>query len=265
MIKEARDSDAYEIRSLKKAFRLIEILSNTDEMSITDLSAAVDLNKGSVFRTVSTLKSLGYIEQNQANDKYSLGIKLFEIGSRAVSRINEVRESHVILEHLFEKTQETIHLARLNEGSVVYLDKIDSKHVLRIFSRIGNRAPCYCTGLGKVLLAWLPDDELNGILKEVKMVQYTENTISKLPTLKQELKKIREQGFSIDNQEHERGILCTAAPVRNQAGRVAAAISITWPIIRNDEGRMEEYQRLIMEAAEQISRRLGYENTGART
>jgi IclR family KDG regulon transcriptional repressor len=263
MTRKVIDSEVYEIRSLKKTFRLIEILSGTGEMSITELSAAVDLNKGSVFRSVSTLKSLGYIEQNQANDKYSLGLKLFEIGSRVVSRINEVREGHVIMEQLFEKTRETIHLARLNEGSVVYLDKIDSKHVLRIFSRVGNRAPCYCTGLGKVLLAWLPDDELSVLFKEVKMIQYTENTISKLPILKRELKKIREQGFSIDNQEHELGILCTAAPIRNQTGKVVAAISITWPIIRNDEGRMEEYQRLITKAGEQISRRLGYENTAA--
>ena len=264
MAKKEDDPDAYEVRSVKKAFRLIEALSGTDELSITDLSSAVDLHKGAVFRFVSTLKTLGYIEQNPINEKYSLSLKLFEIGSRVASRLNEVREGHTVMEQLAQKTHETVHMAQLNGENVVYLDKIDSKHALRIFSHIGNRAPCYCTGLGKVLLAWISEEELNGIFKQTKMVQYTEHTITKLPNLKRELKKIREQGFAIDNQEHEIGILCVAAPVRNRTGKAVAAISITWPVIRNSGDCMEEYQRLIIEAGEQVSKRLGYEAAGLR-
>jgi IclR family KDG regulon transcriptional repressor len=261
---QVKDADSYEIQSVRKTFRLIEALSAAAEMSITDLGNAIDLNKGAVFRILSTLKTLGYIEQNPANEKYRLSLKLFEIGSGAATMLNEVREAHTFMEQLAQETQETVHLATLRDGNVVYLDKIDSRHVLRIFSRIGNQAPCYCTGLGKALLAWLPEDELGRIVKEKKMVKFTENTITGIKELKKELQIIREQGFSVDNQEHELGIRCVAAPIRNRAGKVAAAVSITWPEIRSSEECKEKYKNMILKAGKQISDRLGYETPGFR-
>jgi IclR family KDG regulon transcriptional repressor len=233
-------------------------------MSITDLGAAIDLNKGAVFRILSTLKKLDYIEQNPANEKYRLSLKLFEIGSEVVTRLNEVREAHTVMEELARETLETVHLATLRDGSVVYLDKIDSKHVLRIFSRIGNRAPCYCTGLGKALLAWLPEEETSRIIRKQKMIKFTGNTIISIKDLKKELKTIREQGYAEDNQEHELGIRCVAVPIRNRTGKVVAASSITWPEIRGSDEIRENYKRLILQAGEQISRRLGYETPAFR-
>jgi IclR family KDG regulon transcriptional repressor len=261
---QAKDTESYEIQSVKKTFRLIEALSTAGEMSITELGAAVDLNKGAVFRFLATLKRLGYIEQNTANEKYRLSLKLFEIGSNVVTMLNEVREAHTVMEQLAQETQETVHLATLRDGNVVYLDKIDSKHVLRIFSRIGNQAPCYCTGLGKALIAWLPEEEIGRIVKDKKMVKFTENTIAGIKELKKELQIIREQGFSVDNQEHELGIRCVAVPVRNRTGKVVAAVSITWPEIRSTEECKEKYKNLILKAGEQISGRLGYETPGFR-
>ena len=258
------NSDSYEIQSVRKTFRLIECLSAADEMSITELGNSIELNKGAIFRILSTLRSLGYIEQNPANEKYRLGLKLFEIGSQVLIRLNEVQEAHNIMEQIAQETQETVHLATLREGYVVYLDKIDSKHVLRIFSRVGNRAPCYCTGVGKALLAWLPEEEISRIMKMQKIVKYTENTITTVKELKKELKKIRMQGYSEDNQEHQQGIRCIAAPIRNRAGKVVAAISITYPEIRNSEEIKENYKALILKAGEQISNRLGLETPGFR-
>jgi IclR family KDG regulon transcriptional repressor len=255
------DNKGYENQSVIKVFRLIELLSGTEEMSITEISAAIGLNKGAVFRFISTLRSIGYITQNPVNEKYRLTIKLFEVGSRVVTRINEVLEAHTVMEQLAQKTNETVHLAVLNNGNVVYLDKIDSKHVLRIFSRVGNQAPCYCTGLGKVLLAWLSDKEIGKSVKEKKMIKFTETTITSLSALKEELQKIRGQGYAIDNQEHEHGIHCIAVPIRNRAGKVIAAISITWPMIRNNTECMENYKNLIIDAGRQISRRLGFKST----
>jgi DNA-binding IclR family transcriptional regulator len=163
------------------------------------------------------------------------------------------------MEQLAGITNETVHLAVLNNDNVVYLDKIDSKHALRIFSRVGNQAPCYCTGLGKALLAWLSDKEVNKIVKEKKMIKFTETTITSLASFKAELQLVREQGYAIDNQEHEKGIQCIAVPIRNREKAVIAAISITWPEIRNDNERMENYKKLIIDAGQQISKRLGYE------
>jgi DNA-binding IclR family transcriptional regulator len=251
---------SYENQSVIKVFRLIELLSGTEEMSITEIGTAIGLNKGAVFRFISTLRSIGYIEQNPVNEKYRLTSKLFEIGSRVVTRINEVLEAHTVMEQLAQKTNETVHLAILNNGNVVYLDKIDSKHALRIFSRVGNQAPCYCTGLGKVLLAWLSDKEIGKIVKEKKMIKFTETTITSLSALHADLQKIRGRGYAIDNQEHEQGIQCVAAPIRNRTGKVIAAISITWPIIRDNADAMENYKKLIIDAGQMISRRLGFEN-----
>jgi IclR family KDG regulon transcriptional repressor len=253
------DNSAYENQSVMKAFRLIELLSEKAEMSITELGSTLGLNKGAVFRFISTLKSIGYIEQNPINEKYFLTIKLFEIGSRIMTRLNEVQEAHTVMEQLAQKTNETVHLAILSNENVVYLDKIDSKHALRIFSRVGNQAPCYCTGLGKVLLAWLSDKEVDKIVKEKKMIKFTDTTITSLAALKKELQKIRGQGYAIDNQEHEKGIQCIAVPIRNRDKKIIAAISVTWPEIRNDNELMEHYKNIMIEAGLQISKRLGYE------
>lgn len=259
MIAKEGESSAYENQSVIKAFRLIELLSEKAEMSITELGSTLGLNKGAVFRFISTLKSIGYIEQNPINEKYYLTIRLFGIGSRVMTRLNEVQEAHTVMEQLAQKTNETVHLAMLNNDNVVYLDKIDSKHALRIFSRVGNQAPCYCTGLGKVLLAWFSDKEINKIVKEKKMIKFTDTTITSLAALKKEFQKIRKQGYAIDNQEHEKGIQCIAVPIRNREKIIIAAISITWPETRNDNDSMKYYKNLMIEAGLQISKRLGYE------
>jgi DNA-binding IclR family transcriptional regulator len=247
-----------QVQSVRKVFRLIEALADEREMSVTGLARVCDLNKVATFRFLNTLRDLGYVEQNSANERYRLKLKLFEVGSKVTARIDEISEAQSVMRRLADETGETVHLAVMDEGDVVYVDKIDSTHILRMFSRIGNQAPCWCTGLGKALLAWLPERELKRVLGGRKLTRFTPNTITDLKSLKAELKKVASQGVAIDDEEHEPGIHCAAAPIRNRSGRVVAAVSLSWPGARHGPRRMKRYRELIGQAGAEISRRLGF-------
>jgi len=245
------------VSTLIKALRILEAVANDNEISITDISERFAINKSTVYRFLDTFKKLGYVKQNPSNDKYSLTLKLFELGSKSVERMDLITEARPVIEELSKLTEETIHLAALDEESVVYLDKIDSLHLLRMFSHIGRRAPAYCTGLGKALLAWASDDIIGKALSKDKIVKHTENTLTEPSQLLKAFEEIRAQGYAIDNEEHEIGIKCAAAPIRDRTGNVVAAISVSCPVQRLDDERMNNFIKNVMLAAENISVRLG--------
>jgi DNA-binding IclR family transcriptional regulator len=258
MKEDKENTRSGEVQSIRKGFRLIEILAQEDEMSVTDLSNIIVLNKATTFRLLYTLKTLGYIDQNPVNEKYRLNLKMFQVGSNVVSRIDEIREARPIIERLGEETGETVYLAVRNDEYVVYLDKIDSKHIIRMFCNIGDRAPTWCTGVGKALLAWLPEREINQLFKGKKLIKYTPNTITQLKDLQAELKKTVARGYAVDNQERWSGLFCVAVPLWNKSKHVVAAISISWPEMRHSEECMARYRDLILDAGKEISRQLGY-------
>jgi DNA-binding IclR family transcriptional regulator len=257
MKKDNEPGSSGEVQSIRKVFRLMEVLSQEDEMSVTELSNVIVLNKATTFRLLNTLKTLGYIEQNPVNEKYRMNLKLFQIGSNVVSRIDEIREARPVIERLGDATGENVYLAVRSDEYVVYLDKIDSKHIIRLFCNVGDRAPSWCTGVGKALLAWLPEREINAIFKGKKLVRHTPNTITQLKDLQTELKKTAARGYAIDNQERWPGLFCVAVPIFNKSRHVVAAISISWPEMRHSEECMARYRDLVIAAGKEISRRLG--------
>ena len=252
-----KEPTVYGVSTLIKALRMLEEVANESELGITDISERLAIHKSTVYRFLDTFRKLGYIKQNPSNDKYSLTLKLFELGSKSVERMDLITEAHPVIEELSKQIEETIHLAVLDEDSVVYLDKIDSPHLLRMFSQIGRKAPAYCTGLGKALLAWASDDIIGKAFSKEKIVKHTANTITEPSQLLNAFEEIRAQGFAIDNEEHELGIKCIAAPIRDRTGNVVAAISVSCPVQRLDDKRITNFIKNVMMAAENISVRLG--------
>lgn len=169
------------------------------------------------------------------------------------------QQAQPILEQLAEQTHETIHLAILDDGKIVYLGKIESNQTLRVSmaSRIGQSAPAHCTGVGKLLLSYMPPEKLEQFLSQEKMQRYTEHTINDKSQLINELERIRQNGYAIDDEEYEVGIRCVAAPVRNKQGAVVAALSISIPTVRLPNSELPRYREYVTNAAEEISKRLG--------
>lgn len=244
------------VRSVIKAFLLLEqFTDNKQEKGIHDLSIATGLPVSTVQRLVNTLNFKGYLIQNPQNSKYRLGYALFNLSRRLSQGLSWLDEASGYMENLVSKYQETVNLAVLEEGKVMYLNKVESPHILRPSFQVGTKYPSHCTGLGKCLLAHMNPEMLNQFLVE-PFLPYTKKTITDLDSLKSELRKIREQGFSIDDEEFQEGLRCVAVPIKNYSmgGTVVAAISVTAPTGRVSLDKIDEIKRDLVSVANQISK-----------
>lgn len=246
------------VSSVLKVFGILRALGEEREIGITELSQRVMMSKSTVYRFLQTMKSLGYVAQEEASEKYSLTLKLFELGAKALQNVDLIRSADIQMRELSRLTKETIHLGALDEESIVYIHKIDSLYNLRMYSRIGRRNPLYSTAIGKVLLAWRTPQDVQEILAEVEFTRSTERTIVSTGALLEVLKRVREQGFGEDNEEQEEGLRCIAVPVFDRFGVVIAGLSISFPTIRFSEERLHEYVTILHTAARTISDQMGY-------
>ena len=247
------------VKAVNKTMCLLEALAQQSELGVTDLAGRAGMHKSTAYRFLNTLKELGYVRQNASNDKYSLTLKLFELGSCVLGRMALWEQAHPIMEQLAEQTRETVHLAVLDDDRPVYLGKFESTQALRVSmsSRIGQSAPIYCTGVGKLLLAHAPPEQVEQILNREELRRFTDRTITDRSLLAKELDAIRQQGFAFDNEEHEVGVRCVAAPVRNTQGATIAALSISMPSVRLPDSEIPRYRELVTRAAEEISQKIG--------
>lgn len=249
-------------KSLAKAFRILNWLAqNGPEVGVIGLSAQLGLNKTTVYRLLTAMERFGIIEQNPENEKYRLGLRLFELGNIAVQSRALQGQARPYLMEMSRLSSETVHLAVVHEGEVVYLDKIESPNTMvSIPSGVGRRLPSHCTGVGKAMLAFLPAPELDRVLGMKPLAKFTESTITSIPELRRQLQQIRARGYATDNQETERGLSCVAAPILDHQNRVVASISLSGPTIRFRGKELATKVDLVKKAAAAISRSLGYQH-----
>jgi len=242
------------IKSIDKALDLLEFLSvNEQETGITEISKKLHMGLSTVHRIITTLKSRGYVIQNQQTTKYRLGIKLFALGCavQSIKRLVEITKPY--LRQLSQVTNETANLAILEGKEVIYLDTIESPEILRTEIMAGTRTPAHCTALGKVLLAFISDGEFESLYKnDEPLTSLTSNSIASLEELKKHLKKVKEQGYALDREEYKIGINCIGVPIfgRNEA---IAAISITGPASRFTLDKMEKVKDELITISKKIS------------
>ena len=235
---------------------IIESLAVEPELGITELSKQFGWGKGTVHRLLSSLVEMGYAEQISETGKYQLTIKLFEIGSAVIHRSGIPQVALPVMEDLSGETGETINLAVLDGSEIVYLQRVESMEFLGVNIRIGSRLPAYCTALGKVLLANQSEDVLEDLLRNVRLVQRTPNTITDRRKLREELSAIRERGYALDREEFSVGLRCASAPIQNAKAETVAALSIAGPATRLTEDRLSSLAQLVIEAASSISGKL---------
>jgi DNA-binding IclR family transcriptional regulator len=247
-------TNPYKVKVLEKTLKILDLFDEKGkELTPTEIRAALNLNKSAIFRILNILGEAGYLEKNSVTLKYRLGFKLYYLGSLVEGR-SEIRNiAHPFLEELKEKCDETVHLVVLDHGEALYLDKLEGKKAIRVVSKVGWRLPAHCSGVGKVMLASLPDETVIKIIQEKGMERFTNNTITDIEALKVALARIRKQGYAIDNEEIEVGLKCIAAPLKYSKSEAIAAISISGPKERFNSAEMKRLIPLVKNASERIS------------
>lgn len=250
----------YLIQSVVHALNLLEeFKGGQEELGVTELSNRLTLHKNNVFRLLATLETKGYIEQNKATENYRLGIKALQLGQVYIMHSGFLQQARPILQGLVEESGETAFVGIVKGQEVVYLDGLESSQSVRVVNRVGERAPTYATAIGKAHLAHCSDEELDRHLPP-QLTSFTSATLSDHKDLKKNLKKIEVQGYSLEAEEYEKDVRCVAVPVHDYTRKVIGAISIAAPSFRMTEERLrKEIVPLIQQAAERLSRRLGYE------
>jgi IclR family transcriptional regulator, KDG regulon repressor len=258
---DAKKSSTNFIQSVDRALQILECFSNGEkELGVTEISRMLSLHKSTVFGLLATLENRGYMEQDLSSGKYKLGMKLFELGARVQNNMDIAEIAKPYLEDIVKKYNETVHLVMNDKGQAVYIDKVEGSTSMRMYSQLGKRPPMYCTGVGKSILAFMPQEYIDDYLSNEDLKKLASNTITDVDGMNKELEKVRSQGYSIDDEEIEDGLRCVAAPIFDHKGDVAGALSIAGPTSRMTKTRMKELAGLIKETARQISNKLGYKN-----
>lgn len=250
------------LSSLDHALVVLETMGHArSPLGLSEIVRNTGYAKTTVHRVLLTLIRRGFVRKEYQTGRYQLTLKFFEIGSTAVSQlgIKDVAKPH--LEAVRNFSGETAHLAIMDDDGVFYIDKIESTQSIRMYSYIGSRAPIHCTAVGKVLLAYQSEQTLERFLSP-GLKAYTQNTILHKDKLAEELRRIRKQGYALDNEELEIGLFCIASPVRNHLGDVIAAISISGPKVRLGKPRIKELIPVMIKTGSEISAALGYTETG---
>ncbi|WP_033542548.1 IclR family transcriptional regulator [Planococcus sp. CAU13] len=248
------------VQSIERAFKLLDVLSEYPEgIQITRLSEKVGLSKSTVHRLLATLINLNYVYKDMESEKYKLSYRIISLSRNLINNIDIIPVAKPFLEALSEEVNETIHLCIEDMGEVMYVDKIESNQTIRMFSRVGSRAPMYCTGVGKVLLSGKKPEDYQRIAESIEFVRKTPNTILNKEQLEQVVGAIREKGYGLDDIENEEGIRCIAAPIFDSQGKVIASFSISGPTTRMTMERVNnELVSKVKDTSMKISRQLGY-------
>ncbi|MCH2075937.1 MAG: IclR family transcriptional regulator [Rhodobacteraceae bacterium] len=218
-----------------------------------ELLATSRFPKATLYRFVQTLTSEGMLVFDQDRQTYALGVRLVRLAHAAweTSSLAPVARSH--LDALSARMGETVHLAQLDNASVLYVDKVNARDPVPMFSQAGKVGPAYCTGVGKAMLAFLPPEQLSNVIRQQSFHRFTPSTVTSEFALRTELEEIREQGFAMDREEHEPGIICVAVPILTGQGRVLGALSVTSSTSRSSLKVLEGCAPTIRDTAHQIS------------
>jgi DNA-binding IclR family transcriptional regulator len=247
------------VQSVARALTLLDALGNSrGDVGIAELSKQVGFHVSTSHRLLATLIARGYARQNPETGRYGLGAKAFHLAESYLGQMDLRRLVRPVLEQLCHKTEETANLVILDGREALYLDKVESPQSLRIFSRIGRRAPLHCTAAGKVLLAARPWAEVQRLLGTDPLERFTARTILRPDVLHRELDTARAEGVAVDREECEEGATCIAAPVRHARGDTVAAVSISGPTLRMHAERIRELTPIVVQMGREASERLGY-------
>ncbi|MCL4542551.1 MAG: IclR family transcriptional regulator [Deltaproteobacteria bacterium] len=259
-MKNKRDKTDYIIKTVLNSLELLEAFKGEKpELGVSELSKILNLHKNKIFRLLATLEYVGYVEQDPFTENYRLGLKSLELGQSFIHHLRLLSIAKPVLSELVGKIKESAYVGVIRGKSVIYLDIVEAEQVLKVASRVGNMLPIYATAIGKSQIAFEPKDSVERLLPD-KLNSFTKNTITDRENLFKELEKIKKQGYAIDNEELDEGIICVGAPLRDYTTHIIGAISVSAPIIRTSPEKLKNLIiPLTIKASSAISGKLGYE------
>ena len=249
------------VKSVSRAIQILNCFSfEKPTLSLKEISELSNLSKPTVLRILRTFEEKEFIEKDK-NGKYRLGLQIYKLGNIFFYNLDIETIAEPYLKQLANNTSKTVHLGVMDKDKALILDKIepDEQSIRIMMSRRGRNVPLHCTGIGKVLLAFQPYEKRKTLLEHMELKKYTENTIIEKSKLEEELNRIRQQGFGFDFEEHEKDIVCVAAPIKNIQGNIIASISITGILFQTPEELLRnKLRQKVVDTAELISNKIGY-------
>jgi DNA-binding IclR family transcriptional regulator len=247
------------IQSIDKAAKILNFIAKSgNEARLTEISNELDIKKSTLSGLLSTLEYNELVYQNPETLRYSLGIKLYEYGKIYEEHFSLKNIVRPYLEKLSKEFGEGVYLAIESDYHVLYVDRIEANHSLRLATKPGHTDPMYCNAMGKVILAFQSQDYFDNYLNNSERVKLTETTLTTKEELTNEIKQIRELGYALDNEEIEKGLICVAAPIFGENNSLVAVIAVSGPINRIDSKILNKLKITIPEIAAQISNIIKY-------
>lgn len=253
-----RGADRYPIAVLRRALDLLDALGETGSLSLTEASARTGVNKATAYRILTNLEARGYVTRDGATARYSLGLHLAHLGARMAQGLDLRRQARPLLEALQASSAETANLGVPGEDGIIYIDIVQSERGLRMAATVGARDDYHSTALGKAMLADLPPERVDRLLAGARLERKTANTITRADLLRAELRRIRERGYAIDDEENEVGARCVSAPIFGGDGGVIGAVSVSGPSSRLPVQRLPELADDVRAVSREISARMGH-------
>jgi IclR family transcriptional regulator, KDG regulon repressor len=246
------------LKTVDRALSILELLAHHSEgLRPVDLARIMALNKVTVHRMLKTLENRGFIDKRE-NGRYLVGLKLVAVASLRLNNLELKTEAQPWLRQLACRVGQPVHLAIRDQDEIVYIEKVETVHSMRMYSQIGKRGPLHCTALGKVLLAGLPDEEAIDLLKRKELKAYTPATKTDPVSVLEEIRQVRRQGCAFDRAEHEPNVYCIATPVHDYRGQVIAAVSTSGDFRPDLEDPDGPIMTGVLETAEAIEKHMGY-------
>lgn len=244
-------------QTLDRALQVLEFVGQRPRR-IGDIATYLDVHHSTALRFLHALRKHGFV-QELPDRSYRLGPTMFRLGFQALEGIELRSLARPAMEKLRQATGETVHLGSLEDGTVLYVEKVEASHPVRMHSRIGAVARLHCTGVAKGIVAFLPKEERDRLLDGYELVRMTEHTLTNRADLEADLALSRERGYAVDAEENEPGIHCISAPVYSAEGLPVGAFSVTAPISRVDREILLSFAPIVVEATRETSRELGWQ------
>ena len=247
------------VQSAERIFQVLEILADNGEMGLMELSTALGLHKSTVHRLLMSLIYMGYAKQNESTQKYMLTYKLVNMSGKILERMDILQIAKPYMERLSDISGETVHLVQREGNDILYIYKIEAKvGSIRMVSRVGMVHPMYCSGVGKAIMATLPEKEVKKIWDSSTIEKKTDKTILTYEEMLKTLEEVRKNGYALDDEENEEGVRCVAASLRGYGKNVKYAFSISGPVSRMTKERVEELAVDMKKVQTELSHELGY-------
>lgn len=246
--------------AVDRALAILEaIAQRSGGMTNSEVSRRLEIPKSSASYILRALERHGYLRRERLTGKYKLGFKVLNLSHRVLMGLDIREVALPVLGQLVERSHLTAHLAILDHGEAVYIEKVEAPGFIKMDTWVGRRLEIHSTGVGKALVAHLPEAEVKAIVKERGLKKLTPRTITVYSTFVHELERVRAQGYAVDDEENSLGVRCVAAPVFDSLGKVEAAVGVSGTTSQIDNASLPKIADLVKETARKISQQLGYQ------